>query len=81
MRRLSQMNRLNIDTTNVRMHWGHGFLLPILRNIIIGWEGLRTVYMMASHVDISVSSEVMAILSVAPTSKICANAWDALLWL
>jgi formyltetrahydrofolate synthetase len=56
-------------------------LLPILRNIIIGWEGLRTVYMMASHVDISVSSEVMAILSVAPTSKICANAWDALLWL
>lgn len=65
---LSHMPRLNIDPTNIAMGWVIDFCCQSLRNIIIGIDGVNGKsdgYMMRSHFDIAVSSEVMAILSIA----------------
>ena len=65
---LSGMDRLNVDPTRVEMGWAMDFCCQALRNIIIGIDGgngQRDGFMMRSHFDITVSSEVMAILAVA----------------
>ena len=65
---LSGQPRLNIDPTRVDMGWVIDFCCQSLRNVIIGIDGAagqRDGFMMRSRFDISVSSEVMAILAVA----------------
>lgn len=69
---LSNMRRLNIDPTNIPMGWVIDLCCQSLRNIIIGIDGVNGKldgYMMRSHFDIAVSSEVMAILSIAKDLK------------
>ncbi len=63
--RLSGQPRLNIDPTRVQMGWVIDFCCQSLRHIITGMGGRSDGYMMQSRFDISVSSEVMAILAVA----------------
>lgn len=65
---MSGMDRLNIDPTRVEMGWTMDYCCQALRNIIIGIDGgngSRDGYMMRSRFDITVSSEVMAILAIA----------------
>ncbi len=59
------LKRLNIDPRNVQMGWIIDFCAQALRKIIIGIGGKMDGFMMESRFDIAVSSEVMAILSVA----------------
>ena len=64
---LSDMRRLHIDPTNVSMGWVMDFCCQSLRHVIIGLDGGKgrnDGFMMRSHFDIAVASEVMAILSV-----------------
>ena len=61
--------RLNIDPNNVEMGWIIDFCAQALRNIIIGIGGKMDGFMMNSKFAIAVSSEVMAILSVAKDLK------------
>jgi formate--tetrahydrofolate ligase len=70
--RLTKMRRLDIDPTNVEMGFIIDFACQSLRNIIIGIDGVngkRDGFMMKSKFAIAVSSEVMAILSVATSLK------------
>ncbi len=72
LERLSGMKRLDIDPTNVEMGWIMDFCCQALRNIIIGIDGVNGKsdgFMMKSKFGIAVSSEVMAILSVATDLK------------
>lgn len=69
---LSGMRRLNVDPTRVNMGWSMDFCCQALRNIIIGIDGINGQsdgFMMRSRFDIAVSSEVMAILSIANDLK------------
>ncbi|MCS6936342.1 MAG: formate--tetrahydrofolate ligase [Candidatus Bipolaricaulota bacterium] len=59
------LRRLDIDPTNVQMGWVIDFCAQALRHIIIGIGGRQDGYMMESRFDIAVSSELMAILSIA----------------
>lgn len=63
------LKRLNIDPRNVEMKWVIDFCAQALRNIIIGIGGKSDGFMMSSGFAIAVSSEVMAILSVAKDLK------------
>lgn len=66
--RLSKMDRLNVDPTNVEMGWIIDYCCQALRNIVIGMDGVNGKadgFMMKSKFGIAVSSEVMAILSVS----------------
>lgn len=63
------LKRLNIDPRNVEMKWIIDFCAQSLRNIIIGLGGKTDGFMMNSGFAIAVSSEVMAILSVARDLK------------
>ena len=63
------LKRLNIDPRNVEMKWVIDFCAQALRNIIIGIGGKTDGFMMNSGFAIAVSSEVMAILSVAKDLK------------
>jgi formate--tetrahydrofolate ligase len=63
------LKRLNIDARNVQMGWIMDFCAQALRKIIIGIGGKQDGFMMESRFDIAVSSEVMAILSVAKDLK------------
>lgn len=66
--RLSGKPRLDIDPTKVRMGWAMDFCVQALRNVIIGIEGdgrRNDGFMMRSHFDITVASEVMSILSLS----------------
>jgi formate--tetrahydrofolate ligase len=63
------LKRLNIDPRNVEMKWIIDFCAQALRNIIIGVGGRKDGFMMQSSFAIAVSSEVMAILSVAKDLK------------
>jgi formyltetrahydrofolate synthetase len=64
--RLSHMRRLNIDPLRVEMGWIIDYCAQALRNIIIGMGSQKTDgYMMQSKFGIAVSSELMAILSIA----------------
>ncbi len=70
--RLSKMDRLDIDPTNVEMGWIIDYCAQALRNIIIGIDGVNGKadgFMMKSKFGIAVSSEVMAILSVSKSLK------------
>ena len=62
--RLTKMRRLDIDPTRVEMGWIIDFCTQSLRNIIIGLGGRMDGFMMQSKFGISVSSELMAILSI-----------------
>jgi formate--tetrahydrofolate ligase len=63
--RLSNMERLDIDPTNVEMGWIIDFCCQGLRNIVMGLGGRSDGFTMQSKFGIAVSSEVMAILAVA----------------
>jgi formate--tetrahydrofolate ligase len=72
LKRLSNMERLDVDPTKVEMGWIMDFCVQSLRNIIIGIDGVngnKDGFMMKSKFGIAVSSEVMAILSVATSLK------------
>ena len=64
LERLTGMRRLDIDPTKVEMSWIMDFCVQGLRNIITGIGGRMDGYMMQSKFSISVSSELMAILSI-----------------
>jgi len=63
------LRRLNIDPTNVEMGWVIDFCAQGLRNIIMGIGGKMDGFMMASKFGITVSSELMAILSIVRDLK------------
>ncbi|NLY88752.1 MAG: formate--tetrahydrofolate ligase [Firmicutes bacterium] len=58
------LKRLNIDPRNTAMSWAIDFCAQALREIIIGLGGKNNGFMMKSGFQISVSSEIMAILAV-----------------
>ena len=60
-----KLRRLNIDPRNVAVGWAIDFSAQALREIVIGLGGRMDGLMMQSGFQISVSSEVMAILAVA----------------
>ncbi|MFC1916331.1 formate--tetrahydrofolate ligase [Chloroflexota bacterium] len=62
--RLTRMRRLDIDPTKVEMGWVMDFCAQSLRNIIIGLGSRMDGFMMQSKFSITVSSELMAILSI-----------------
>lgn len=64
-----KLRRLNIDPRNVEMKWIIDFCAQALRDIIIGIGGKDDGFMMRSGFAIAVSSEIMAILSVATDLK------------
>jgi methylenetetrahydrofolate dehydrogenase (NADP+) / methenyltetrahydrofolate cyclohydrolase / formyltetrahydrofolate synthetase len=63
------LRRLNIDPSNVQMGWVIDFCAQSLRNIVIGLGGRMNGFTMQSRFDIAVSSETMAILSIAKDLK------------
>jgi len=63
------LRRLNIDPSNVQIGWVMDFCAQSLRNIVIGLGGRMNGFTMQSRFDIAVSSEVMAILSIAKDLK------------
>ncbi len=63
------LKRLDIDPRNVEMKWIMDFCAQALRDIVIGIGGKMDGFMMHSGFAISVSSEVMAILSVFTSLK------------
>jgi len=65
----SGLRRLNIDPNRVQMKWAMDFCAQALRNIRIGLGGKMDGYEMDSGFQITVSSELMAILSVAHDLK------------
>ncbi|MBA7663148.1 Formate--tetrahydrofolate ligase [subsurface metagenome] len=62
--RLTRMRRLDVDPTKVEMGWVMDFCAQSLRNIVIGIGGRMDGYMMQSKFAITVSSELMATLSI-----------------
>jgi len=62
--RLTKMRRLDIDPTRVEMGWIMDFCAQSLRSIIIGLGNRMDGFMMPSKFGISVSSELMATLSI-----------------
>ncbi|MFH0974378.1 MAG: formate--tetrahydrofolate ligase [Spirochaetota bacterium] len=63
------LRRLDIDPKNIKIGWVMDFCAQSLRNIIIGLGGKMDGYMVESRFDIAVSSEIMAILSIAKDLK------------
>ena len=59
------LRRLDVDPTKVEMGWILDFCAQSLRNIIIGLGGRMDGFLMQSKFGIAVSSEIMAILSIA----------------
>ncbi len=59
------LKRLNIDPRNVSMLWAMDFCTQSLREIVIGLGNKMDGFIMESGFQITVSSEIMAILSVA----------------
>jgi len=64
LERLTKMRRLDIDPKRIEMGWIMDFCAQSLRNIIIGLGGRMDGFLMESKFGISVSSELMAILSI-----------------
>lgn len=64
-----KLRRLSIDPANIKMGWVIDFCAQSLRNIVIGLGGRTNGFTMESHFDIAVSSELMAILSIARDLK------------
>ncbi len=72
LERLSGQKRIDIDPTRVEMGFVIDYCCQALRNIIIGIDGVNGKtdgFMMKSKFGIAVSSEVMAILSLATSLK------------
>ncbi|MBL7186412.1 MAG: formate--tetrahydrofolate ligase [Phycisphaerae bacterium] len=65
----SDLKRLDIDPDTVQMKWAMDFCAQALRNIRIGQGGKMDGFEMDSGFQITVSSEVMAILAVARDLK------------
>ncbi len=65
----SNLKRLDIDPNTVQMKWAIDFCAQALRNITIGKGGKMDGLQMESGFQITVASEVMAILSVATGLK------------
>ncbi|MFH1560762.1 MAG: formate--tetrahydrofolate ligase [Chloroflexota bacterium] len=63
--RLSRMRRLDVDPNRVEMAWIMDYCAQALRNITIGHGGRMNGYLMESKFAIAVSSELMAMLSIA----------------
>lgn len=63
------IKRLDIDPERVQIKWAIDFCAQSLRNITIGKGGKMDGYEMESGFQISVSSELMAILAVANSLK------------
>lgn len=63
--KLSGIRPLNIDPNRVEMNWIMDFCAQALRKIVIGMGGRMNGYTMESGFNIAVSSECMAILSIA----------------
>ena len=63
------LKRLDIDPANVEMGWVMDFCAQSLRNIVIGLGGRMDGYTMQSKFGITVSSELMAILSIVRDLK------------
>jgi methylenetetrahydrofolate dehydrogenase (NADP+)/methenyltetrahydrofolate cyclohydrolase/formyltetrahydrofolate synthetase len=63
------VRRLDIDSKSVQMGWVMDFCAQALRNIIIGIGSRMDGLTMQSRFDIAVSSELMAILSIARDLK------------
>jgi len=61
----SKLKRIDIDPNRVEMKWVIDFCAQALRNITIGKGGKMDGYEMESGFQITVSSELMAILAVA----------------
>ena len=59
------LRRLNIDPNNVQIKWAIDFCAQALRSMTIGKGGKMDGFEMESGAQISVSSEVMAILAVS----------------
>lgn len=64
-----KLKRLNIDPTNIQMGWTLDFCAHALRNIVIGIGGKMDGYMMKSYFQITVSSELMAMLAIVRDLK------------
>jgi len=62
--RLTKMRRLDIDPSKIEMGWVIDFCAQSLRNIIIGIGSRMDGYMMQTKFGITVSSELMATLSI-----------------
>jgi len=62
--RLTKIRRLDIDPKKIEMGWVMDFCAQSLRNIIIGLGGRMDGFLMESKFGITVSSELMAILSI-----------------
>jgi len=65
----SNLTRIDIDPDSVQMKWAMDFCAQSLRNIRIGQGGKMDGFEMDSGFQITVSSEVMAILAVATGLK------------
>jgi len=65
----SNLKRIDIDPESVQMKWAMDFCAQALRNIRIGRGGKMDGFEMDSGFQITVSSEVMAILAVARDLK------------
>jgi len=65
----SKLTRIDIDPERIQMKWAMDFCAQALRNIRIGQGGKMDGYEMDSGFQITVSSEVMAILAVARDLK------------
>ncbi|MFA5863818.1 MAG: formate--tetrahydrofolate ligase [Phycisphaerae bacterium] len=65
----SGLKRLDIDPKSVEIKWAIDFCAQALRNIVIGRGGKMDGFEMESGFQITVSSEVMAILAVAKDLK------------
>ncbi|MCD6540952.1 formate--tetrahydrofolate ligase [Candidatus Bipolaricaulota bacterium] len=63
------LRRLDIDPRRVEWRWAIDFCAQALRRIIIGLGGKMDGFMMESGFQISVSSELMAILSIVQDLK------------
>ncbi len=63
------LKRLNLDPRNLAFGWAIDFCAQALREIIIGIGGKMDGFMLKSGFQITVSSEIMAILSVATSLK------------
>ncbi len=59
------MRRLDVDSKRIEMRWIMDFCAQALRNIVIGLGGKMDGFTMESGFAITVSSELMAILSIA----------------
>jgi formate--tetrahydrofolate ligase len=63
------LSRLNIDPRNIEIGWAIDFSAQALRQILIGLGGKSDGFMMESGFQITVSSELMAILAIAKDLK------------